>query len=71
MNKRIRSKQLAIDIDEELRTQLKINAAKRNITIRMYVTRILIKAIRDENNRQAEPDHMLATLEVAKGAAHG
>ena len=47
-------KQLAFDIDPELHTQIKILAARRNISMNVWLTRAILARIQKENNDKLE-----------------
>lgn len=47
-DKKVSPKRLVIDINEEMHTKIKIHAAKRNISIRKWAIRAILKAIKDE-----------------------
>lgn len=44
-------KRLLINIDDQMHEKIKLVAVKRNITIRKWVTRVLLKALLEEQKR--------------------
>lgn len=48
--KRLSPKRLVVDIYDDLHQKIKLHSTKRNISIRKWVMRALIRAIADEEN---------------------
>ena len=44
-------KRLTVDIPEELHAEIKSSAAFRNITIRTWIIRVIVSALRKEEER--------------------
>jgi predicted HicB family RNase H-like nuclease len=47
--KAIKRAQIAFDVDAELRADIKIRAAKRNISMNLWIMRAIYQAIRKED----------------------
>ena len=49
-------KRLNIEIPEELHKKIKVKSAQRNITVRLWVSRLLLKALKQEEIYEKETE---------------
>lgn len=56
-------KRLNIEIPEELHKKIKVKAAQRNITVRLWVSRLLINALKQEEIYEKMLNHANETKE--------
>lgn len=47
-------KRLVLDIDEQLHTAVKLHAVKRNITMRKYAMRAILRAIKEDERFESK-----------------